>query len=116
MTPKALSDQLKNYISEGQKDLINEGFHLLRNAQTHTQNGFNDYSFAVFPFAKAFEGFLKQVFVDAGYMSRRDFYSTHFRIGKVLSPNLVRKLGNESIYKKICDRHGYELGDKILHM
>lgn len=108
-----LSDHLKNYISEGQSDLLHEGLNLLRNARADTQGNFKDYSFVVFPFAKAYEGFLKQVFLDAHYITRRDYYSQYFRIGKVLSPNLVRRLGNQSVYKKIHDRHGAELSEKI---
>lgn len=108
-----LSTQLKNYISEGQNDLLDEGSHLLSYVYAENTDTFDDYSFIVFPFAKAYEGFLKQVFFDAGYITRRDYYSQHFRVGKVLSPNLVRKLGNQSVYKKICDRSGCDLSEKI---
>ncbi|KXK09261.1 MAG: hypothetical protein UZ22_OP11002001140 [Microgenomates bacterium OLB23] len=58
-----LSEQLRNYISEGQKDLIDEGLHLLEHAENSHDENLHDYSFVVFPFAKAYEGFLKQVFL-----------------------------------------------------
>jgi hypothetical protein len=111
--PTSLSEQLKNYISEGQKDLIDEGVHLLEQAEVNKKPVLNDYSYIVFPFAKAYEGFLKQVFLNAGYITRRDYYSQHFRIGKVLSPNLVRRLGRESVYKKICDESGCEISERM---
>ena len=60
-----------------------------------------NFSFVVFPFAKAYEGFLKKAFLGVGFISRLDYISDHFRLGKVLSPNLVEKLGERSVYKKI---------------
>ncbi len=111
--PIRLSEQLRNYISEGQKDLLDEGIHLLEHAEADHSGELHDYSFVVFPFAKAYEGFLKQVFLNAGYISRRDYYSQYFRIGKVLSPNLVRRLGRHSIYKKICDESGCDISERM---
>jgi len=108
-----LGEQLRNFISEGQKDLLDEGIRLLELAEEEHSPSHTDYSFVVFPFAKAYEGFLKQVFLNAGYISRRDYYSQHFRIGKVLSPNLVRRLGRESVYKKICDESGCEISERM---
>lgn len=110
-----LSENLRNYISEGQKDLIDEGLHLLEHAKSDHSIDLNDFSFVVFPFAKAYEGFLKQVFLNAGFISRRDYYSQHFRIGRVLSPNLVRRLGRDSVYKKICDESGCDISDRMWH-
>lgn len=75
--------------------------------------GFNDYSFLVFPFAKAYEGFLKKIFLDVGFISRVNYISDHFRVGKVMSPNLVERLGERSVYKKIVDFAGQDLADKI---
>lgn len=108
-----LSESLRNYISEGQKDLVDEGLHLLEHAESDHESHLQDYSFVVFPFAKAYEGFLKQVFLGAGYITRRDYYSQHFRIGKVLSPNLVHRLGRESVYKKICDESGCDISERM---
>jgi hypothetical protein len=74
---------------------------------------FKDYSFLVFPFAKAYEGFLKQLFLDVKFISHLDYISDHLRLGKLLSPNLVKKLGERSLYKKIKEKAGQDLADKI---
>ena len=74
---------------------------------------FKDYSFLVFPFAKANEGFLKQIFRDRGLISRLDYISDHLRLGKLMSPNLVGKLGDRSLYKNIQEQYSQELMDKI---
>lgn len=104
---------LWRYISKGQKDLLDQGQYLLEDVIKHGTYNFTDYSFLVFPFAKAYEGFLKQIFLDVGFISHLDYVSDHFRLGKVLSANLVQKLGERSVYKKISDHSGQELAEDI---
>jgi len=101
------------YLSQTQKDLINEGLYLMNDVIKNHAYNFKDYSFLVFPFAKAFEGFLKQVFLDIKFISHLDYISDHLRLGKLLSPNLVNKLKERSLYKKIKDKAGQDLADKI---
>lgn len=103
--------ELWNYLSSPQKDLIKEGEFLIKAIIEENKLHFTDYSFLVFPFAKAYEGFLKQIFLDVGFISDADYISPHFRIGKVLSPSLVHKLENTSVYKKIEDTHGKIIAD-----
>jgi hypothetical protein len=52
---------------------------------------FHDYSFVVFPAAKAYEGFLKKLFLSMSIISEEDYFGKHFRIGKSLNPNLDPK-------------------------
>ncbi len=76
---------------------------------------FHDYSFIVFPAAKAYEGYLKKVFLDMGFIPPEDYHGKHFRIGKALNPFLEKRYrNNESVYDKIvthCD--GKELADTL---
>ena len=104
---------LWQYLSKPQQDLIKEGEYLCNEVMSDGKYNFNDYSFMVFPFAKAYEGFLKQLLLDVGFISRLDYISDHFRLGKVLSVNLVSKLGDRSVYKKIVDHSGKDLADQI---
>lgn len=104
---------LWKYISKGQKDLLEQGQYLLEDVIKHGKYNFTDYSFLVFPFAKAYEGFLKQIFFDVGFISHLDYVSDHFRLGKVLSANLVQKLGERSVYHKIVAHSGAELAENI---
>lgn len=62
---------------------------------------FHDYSFVLFPAAKAYEGFLKKMFLDMGFITEEDYYGKHFRIGKALNPSLPKELRRESVYDKI---------------
>lgn len=93
-----LTDPVWEYLSETQKDLIREGDHLIKTVEKYQ---FKDYSFLVFPFAKAYEGYLKQLFLDIGFITHEDYISDHFRVGKFLSPHLMHRLGNRSIYAQI---------------
>lgn len=104
---------LWSYLSQGQRDLLEEGEYLLDHVVKEGKYNFKDYSFIVFPFAKAYEGYLKQLFLDVHFISEKDYVSTHFRLGKVMSPNLVRRLGGRSVYKKVQDEAGVGLADKI---
>jgi hypothetical protein len=101
------------YLSLNQQNLILEGQYLLDKLGEDDINHFKDYSFVVFPFAKAYEGFLKQLFRDTKLISHLDYISDHLRLGKLMSPNLINRLGERSLYKKIVDRGGNELADKI---
>ena len=76
---------------------------------------FHDYSFVVFPAAKAYEGFLKKVFLDLGFISEDEYYGKRFRVGKALNPQLEKRLREkESVYDRIvhfCG--GKHLADKM---
>ena len=101
------------YLSQNQKDLILEGQYLMNDIIKDHAYKFKDYSFLIFPFAKAYEGFLKQLFRDIKFISHLDYISDHFRLGKMMSPNLVNQLGERSIYKKIKETTGQDLADTI---
>ena len=94
------NSKLWNYLSEGQRGLIEEGLIILEQAKVQGDK-LNDYSYVVFPFAKAYEGFLKQWFFDKGFIEQWQYASDHFRVGKVLCPLIATKLGDNSIYNKI---------------
>ncbi|MFS8159232.1 MAG: hypothetical protein ACMG6E_03290 [Candidatus Roizmanbacteria bacterium] len=99
-------------LSEQQKELIDQGFHLLDHVRQHGET-FKDFSFVVFPFAKAYEGYLKELFLKTGLITKEDYFSKHFRIGKVMSPSLTERLRTSSVYKKICERSGCDLSEAI---
>jgi hypothetical protein len=70
-------------------------------AGTLNQN-LNDYSFLVFPAAKAYEGFLKKIFRQIGVLPKSQFYSRQFRIGRSFNPDLPPKLRDEQwLYDEI---------------
>jgi hypothetical protein len=101
------------YLSENQKELILEGEYLMNEVIKDNAYHFKDYSFLVFPFAKAYEGFLKKLFLDAKFLNHLDYISDHLRLGKLMSPNLIGRLGDRSLYKKIQEATSRDLADKI---
>jgi hypothetical protein len=101
------------YLSQNQKDLIREGQYLMEDIIKDNAYQFKDYSFLVFPFAKAYEGFLKQLFKDIKFISHLDYISDHLRLGKLMSPNLISKLGERSLYLKIENKAGQPLAEKV---
>lgn len=106
---------LWNYLSRQEQTLADDGAFLIGDSAMHTNQDPTDYSYLVFPFAKLYEGFLKDVFLDLGIIAERDYRSTHFRIGKVLSPNLMRRLGKRSAFGQIRKRYGEALADQLWH-
>ena len=76
---------------------------------TLKKDGFHDYSFIVFPAAKAYEGFLKKLFLDLRFINPEDYYGKHFRIGKALNPSLEKRIRiKEGVYDKIVKYCGGE--------
>ncbi|WKZ25433.1 MAG: hypothetical protein QY322_03540 [bacterium] len=76
---------------------------------------FSDYSFVVFPAAKAYEGFLKKVFLDMEFITSEDYHGKRFRIGKALNPYLDKRYREkESVYDKLVKYcGGKELADDL---
>lgn len=103
-----------NYLSAGQRGLLEEGIYLVNDLKRHPNERITDYSYLVFPFAKAYEGFLKQLFLDCGFISEHDYVSDHFRIGKALNPHLERRLRRWSAYEKVAGgAGGRKLADEM---
>lgn len=101
------------YLSQTQKDLILQGDYLINDVIKHGNYTFKDYSFTIFPYAKAYEGYLKQLFLDLKFISHLDYISDHIRLGKLLSPFLVERLGDRSLYKRIQLVASTQLSEKL---
>ncbi len=103
-----------SYIHEDIQELLKESA-LLLSRVPNWGDKFHDYAFIVFPAAKAYEGFLKKLFLDMGFITNEDYYGKRFRVGKALNPALEKHLREgESVYDKIekfCG--GKELADKL---
>lgn len=109
-----------DYLEEDLQELLAESFLLIDTLRgmgadlPGAKNEFHDYSFVVFPAAKAYEGFLKKVFLDLKFITQDDYFGKSFRIGKALNPSLPQKLRSEGVYdkvKKYCS--GEELAKKM---
>jgi hypothetical protein len=102
-----------NYLEEDLHELLEESFELIEKVP-EWHDGFHDYSFVVFPAAKAFEGFLKKMFIDLGFITKEEYYGKRFRVGKALNPQLEEKYRAEGVYDKIVQYcGGKDLADKL---
>jgi hypothetical protein len=111
--PEDLYGEFWEYLSRPQRNLILEGNFLLHDVLKHTEYTFQDYSFVVFPFAKAYEGYLKKIFLDAHFISHLDYISDHLRLGKLMSPHLSERLGDRSLYTQLKNHTSQELADTV---
>lgn len=93
------------YLEEDLQELLRESM-LLLDRSGKWEEKFHDYSFVVFPAAKAYEGFLKKLFLDMGFIDKKEFEGKRFRVGKALNPQL---------YHRDMKRHGHyrRLREKI---
>lgn len=101
---------LWDYLSSEQKGLIEDG-EILLNSFKDVNSRLSDYSFLVFPFSKAYEGFLKKLFLDMKLLRPEDYYSDDIRIGKILNPYFIKEHG--SLYNKVCHAVG-DNGENIV--
>ena len=93
------------YMEEPMRDLMRQCFEQIKEEETNFHN-YSDYSFVVFPAAKAYEGFLKKLFLDMGLISRMQYVGEHFRIGRALSPTLPKRYRSGWVFGKLvasCD-------------
>lgn len=102
------------YLDEDLRELLKESV-LLLDRVGQWEEKFHDYSFLVFPAAKAYEGFLKNVFLDLDFITEEDFYGKRFRVGKALNPALDKRFRKkESVYDKLVGYcSGKELADQL---
>jgi hypothetical protein len=89
------------------RDLMKAAYVLLER-EKRTPDGLHDYSFVVFPAAKAYEGFLKKLFWDLKLIGRFQYYGEHFRIGRALSPSLPKRYRSGWVYGKLVTVCGGE--------
>lgn len=106
---------LWQYLSTQQRELSRDGEFLVNDSKIHTDEPPTDFSYLVFPFAKMYEGFLKQLFLDLAIITRSEYLSDRFRIGRSLSPNLAKRLGRRSAYGEMTRRYGKDLATRLWH-
>ena len=88
------------YIGHDLQELMLQGFDLFR--VSNVLDTYHDYSFIVFPMSKAYEGFLKKIFLDMQFIDAAEYEGTRFRIGKALNPSLDPKARDEQwVYGKL---------------
>lgn len=89
------------YLPSEIKGLISDGEELLDHALKHGDGSASDFSYLVFSFSKAYEGFLKRLFLDLDLIQEDEYYGDDIRIGRILNPNYLKD--NKNIFSKLCD-------------
>ncbi len=96
-------------MSDWQKELVRITLELL-SREERLKSNFADYSFLVFPIAKAYEGFLKDFFYKLNFISRETYTDRRFRIGKALNPDMSPSHRDEEwLYDQIAQSCGSQL-------
>lgn len=96
---------LWSYLQPELKDLISDGEILVDFVKSkNVSERLNDCSFLVFPFSKAYEGFLKKLFLDLGVIHYDDYYGDDIRIGRLLNPHYQHEIDN--VFAKMCRHSG----------
>ncbi len=93
-----LFSQARKYLSPVQDELTADVETVLDRLQS---DHISDYSFIVAPISKAYEGYLKDLFLKLHIINQDDYESDRFRVGKTLNPSLRYK--RFSIYQKLAD-------------
>ena len=102
-----LSDDIKGLLEDGE---------LLVNQAKDIPHKVSDYSYLVFPFSKAYEGFLKKLFLDLGLIKEDEFYGDDIRIGRILNPHFIHE--HENVFDKITTTadDGKDFAEKLWKM
>ncbi len=96
-----------------QKELVRTSLELYAREE-RMKSGFADYSFLVFPMAKAYEGFLKQYLLDLGFITQEVYMDKRFRIGRSLNPDINPSHRDDQwVYGKIQQLCGESLGREL---
>lgn len=97
LSPEFFQEVVK-YLPPSQASLVQDVQTILSLLQ---KDHISDYSFLVSPISKAYEGFLKDFFLDLKVIDEFSYKSDRFRVGKTLNPSLRYK--RFSIYQKLID-------------
>ena len=102
-----------NQLATPQQILIRQSFDLYEREISEHSN-WQDYSFVLFPIAKAYEGFLKDFLFKLGLLSAHQYQGNHFRIGRALNPDLPERYRDEWwLYDDMTKVCGQQLAREI---
>ncbi len=104
------------FMDDYQQTQVRTAFELMVREQ-RMHSSFDDYSFLVFPLAKAYEGFLKKFFYTQGLIPYKIFESKNFRIGRVLNPDIYPDRRDEFwLYDSLSFHCGKERAAQVWHV
>ncbi len=90
---------LWGYLTDDIKGLIIDGELLVKHAEQGRRK-VSDFSYLVFPFSKAYEGYLKRLFLDLDLIQEDEYYGEEIRIGRLLNPHY--KKSSKNVFSRLC--------------
>lgn len=97
-----------------QRQLIETALILLKREQAESADKLPDYSFLVFPMAKAYEGFIKDFLLKSNLITNKVYGSKRFRVGKSVNPDVNPKYrGDDWVYNDLVQICGPDLARQI---
>ena len=102
--------EAKRYLTHSQDVLLSDVEIVL--ARLKNFDHISDYSFLVAPISKAYEGYLKDFFLQLKIIDQYSYDSDRFRVGKTLNPSLRYK--RFSVFQRLSDLD--QKGEEIAEM
>lgn len=100
------------YLDKCQQELVSISFSLVNKSES--LSNLKDFSFMVFPMAKAYEGFLKKVFYDLQLINKETYEGRRFRIGRALNPDVrTHQRDDDWLYDNVESRFGKQLARQL---
>ncbi|MFZ2153106.1 MAG: hypothetical protein WAV41_03545 [Microgenomates group bacterium] len=103
--------EAKKYLNKNQDELLTDVEIVLNRLKNFDH--ISDYSFLVAPISKAYEGYLKDFFLELKIIDQYSYDSDRFRVGKTLNPSLRYK--RFSVFQKLAelDDKGEEIAELL---
>lgn len=100
------------YLDQCQQELVSVSFSLAN--KRNELSDLRDFSFMVFPMAKAYEGFLKKVFFDMQLINKETYEGRRFRIGRALNPDVRSYQRDDNwLYDNVELKFGVEMARQL---
>ncbi len=101
------------FLEEEATILVTESVELVER-ELRMNSSFHDYSFVVFPMAKAYESFLKKFLYSIGLIDKERYGHRQFRIGSSLNPDIPPRHRDEYwLYDNVSASCGEELAREL---
>lgn len=102
------------HLDTEQKGLVEVSVELYEREFSSTGKKLPDYSFIVFPMAKAYEGFLKQKLNQFKLIDKNTYEGRRFRIGRALNPDISENAKDEHwLYDDLAKLCGEQLSREL---
>jgi hypothetical protein len=109
-----MDTQWMGALADDEKLLVELSHKLYIREQSWAGASLPDYSFIVFPIAKAYEGFLKRLLYEWGLVDVHEYEGKKFRIGRALNPDVRLDQRDEYwLFDDLAKKCGQEMARQL---